>query len=110
MARGKLRRIIMKVTVPRALSVCLLVASAGLPAAAQSNFTNLFATVSAPNRFAFPLDFHATRAIAVYDTNHNGFLDTAAGSSSNPFHVAFTGIAGLGNRVGSEYPVPGPLS
>src|SRR5437762_8209724 len=48
---------------------------------------NLSATVTPPAAFAFPVTFHATRAIGLFDDNHNGGLDPVAGSSIRTFPV-----------------------
>src|SRR5437762_6240822 len=72
---------------------------------------NLSATVTPPAAFAFPVTFHATRAIGLFDDNHNGGLDPVAGSSIRTFPVGDTapGSAGPGSRIGSltQMPLPG---
>ena len=66
----------MRLTRSHALRLCIF-AAAALQAPAQPTFANFFATVNAPGNFPFPFNFHATHAIAIHDTNHNGFIDTA---------------------------------
>ena len=63
-------------------------------------------TATPPSGFPFPTHFYASYAIAIYDTNRNGFIDTAHRSPEWLFPVGFTGNAGPGSWIGSPYIVP----
>jgi hypothetical protein len=70
------------------LSFCIAISLVAFSASghAQNDFANVFADTNfASPGFPFPRQFRAQRAIAVYDTHGNGFLDSAAGEPAVPF-------------------------
>lgn len=87
--------------------IALAILATAAPAAASNPWASLHATITVENAAGFPVpaDYGAHRAIAIYDTNHDGVVG-GPGDPSRPFPFGENHAATLhGRHIGSPHVV-----